>query len=120
MGPDARKAYVLRNGNGEGRDLLYVKPDCKCKRVCSLQLYKCPEGQFKWNGDAKKPDVQGSVGYHKPGGRECGCHFFIRNGEAVFCADSGRHAGETRALLSVEFYYLAQEERERREKEQAA
>ena len=68
MGPDARKAFEHKDANGPGLDMLYVKPDCQCRRVCSLQLYKCREGQFKWNGDAKKPDVQGSVGYHKPGG----------------------------------------------------
>ena len=110
MGPDARKAFVHKDVNGPGLDMLYVKPDCECKRVCSLQLYPCREGQFRWDGDAKKPTVQGSVGYHKEGGRDCKCHFHIVNGEAVFCADSGKHAGETRALLSVDFYYRAGED----------
>ena len=79
----------------QGFGLWFYCPGCKCSHRVPVNKdgTRVPNKRWNWNQDLVKPTLDPSINH--PGI----CHYFIRDGNIEFCADSKHElAGKTVAL----------------------
>jgi hypothetical protein len=84
----ARLSATLRNFTG---GIMHWCPGCDCAHGIWIEQPNPATGaRWTWNGDAEKPTVSPSIlcFTEADGVRRTLCHYFIRNGNIEFCADS--------------------------------
>jgi hypothetical protein len=80
-----RLRLLTERGSPRGLTLMHWCPGCNARHVIEVEKPNFCNAVWKWNEDALKPTVTPSVNIVGQ------CHYFLTDGQLVFCGDS-KHA----------------------------